>query len=140
MTVSEWRCSIKSNIGKQKNGSIKVKKWKSLSVKHTEKVIEFKRQNERMFRMKNMALKKKLKEKNAIKRCLLLYSYGVEVQKANQANISQNKIHKEKEELKLCTWRPKLNNYKNKNNKKISKNKNAKENKIKNDIKLDKRN
>ena len=39
-------------------------KWKSLSVKHTEKVIEFKRQNERMFRMKNMALKKKLKEKD----------------------------------------------------------------------------
>ena len=39
-------------------------KWKSLSEKHTEKVIEFKRQNERMFRMKNMALKKKLKEKD----------------------------------------------------------------------------
>ena len=35
-------------------------KWKSLSEKHTEKVIEFKRQNERMFRMKNMALKKQI--------------------------------------------------------------------------------
>ena len=39
-------------------------KWKSLSVKHSEKVIEFKKQNERMYRMKNMALKKKLKEKD----------------------------------------------------------------------------
>ena len=39
-------------------------KWKSLSEKHTEKVIEFKRQNERMYRMRNMALKKKLKEKD----------------------------------------------------------------------------
>ena len=88
---------------------------------------------------KQKNISKKIKVKNAIKRCLLLYSYGVEVQKANKANISQNKIHKEKEELKLCTWRPKLNNYKNKNNKKISKNKNPKENKIKNDIKLDKK-
>ena len=54
-------------------------------------------------------ISKKLKIKNSIKRSLLLYSYGVEVQKANKANISQNKIHKEQEELKLCTWRPKIN-------------------------------
>jgi hypothetical protein len=74
-------------------------------------------------------ISKKLKIKNSIKRSLLLYSYGVEVQKANKANISQNKIHKEQEELKLCTWRPKINNYKkiNKMNKiKIIKNKSDK--------------
>ena len=87
-------------------------------------------------KQKNIA--KKLKINNSIKRCLLLYSYGVEVQKANQANISQNKIHKEKEELKLCTWRPKINNYK-KNKKKITKNKKSTENKIKNGINVDKK-
>ena len=52
---------------------------------------------------------KKLKIKNSLKRSLLLYSYGLEVLKANKANVSQNKIHKEQEELKLCTWKPKLN-------------------------------
>ena len=82
-----------------------------------------------LYEEKQNNISKKIKIKNSIKRCLLLYSYGVEVQKANKANISQNKIHKEQEELKLCTWRPKLNNYKkiNKINKiKIIKNKSDK--------------
>ena len=52
---------------------------------------------------------KRQKIKNSIKRSLLLYSYGLEVKKANITNISQNKIHKEQEELKLCTWKPKIN-------------------------------
>ena len=65
-------------------------------------------------------INKKKKIKNSIKRSLLLYSYGLEVQKANKTNISQNKINKEQEELKLCTWKPKLNNYKrNKTNKSL---------------------
>ena len=58
-------------------------------------------------------MSKKLKIKNSLKRSLLLYSYGLEVLKANKVNVSQNKKHKEQEELKLCTWRPKL--YTNKN-------------------------
>ena len=73
---------------------------------------------------------KKLKIKNSLKRSLLLYSYGLEVLKANKANISQNKKNKEQEELKLCTWKPKLNNYR-----KISQNK---INKIKKENKIDK--
>ena len=58
-------------------------------------------------------MSKKLKIKNSLKRSLLLYSYGLEVIKANKANVSKNKEHKEQEELKLCTWRPKLNKNKN---------------------------
>ena len=58
-------------------------------------------------------ISKKLKIKNSLKRSLLLYSYGLEVLKANKANISQNKKLKEQEELKLCTWKPKLNKNKN---------------------------
>lgn len=88
-------------------------------------------------KQKNISKKKKIK--NSIKRCLLLYSYGVEVQKANQANISQNKLHKEKEELKLCTWMPKLNNYKKINKKKMMKNQKSNENKRKKELNLDKK-
>lgn len=65
-------------------------------------------------------LPKKERINNSIRRSILLYSYGLEVKKAKITNISQNKIKREKEELKLCTWRPKINNYKFK----LSKNKN----------------
>ena len=71
-----------------------------------------------LYKEEQSNISKKLKIKNSLKRSLLLYSYGLEVQKAKKTNISQNKIHKEQEELKLCTWKPKLNNYK-----KIKKNK-----------------
>ena len=70
-------------------------KWKSLSVKHTEKVIEFKRQNERMYRMKNMALKKKLKEKDEYL----------------QKNIEMNKrLRNEKEKEKVNLMKQKTEN------------------------------
>jgi hypothetical protein len=69
---------------------------------------------------------KRQKIKNSIKRSLLLYSYGLEVKKANNTNISQNKINKEKEELKLCTWKPKINNNKEIFVKKKANNKNNK--------------
>ena len=68
-------------------------------------------------------ISKKLKIKNSLKRSLLLYSYGLEVLKANKANISQNKIHKEQEELKLCTWKPKLNKCKKMTKSKVFANK-----------------
>ncbi len=64
---------------------------------------------------------KKIKVQKSIKRSILLYSYGLEVQRVNKTNISKNKLHKEVEELKLCTWKPKLNNYKNDKIKKITK-------------------
>ena len=73
---------------------------------------------------------KKLKIKNSLKRSLLLYSYGLEVLKANKANISQSKKNKEQEELKLCTWKPKLNNYRKISQDKIVINKIKKKNKI----------
>jgi len=70
-------------------------KWKSLSVKHTEKVIEFKRQNERMYRMRNMALKKKLKEKDEYL----------------QKNIEMNKrLRNEKEKEKVNLMKQKTEN------------------------------
>jgi hypothetical protein len=82
---------------------------------------------------------KKLKIKNSLKRSLLLYSYGLEVLKANKANIFQNEKNKEQEELKLCTWKPKLNNYRKISQKTISNKKKIKENKIKKiqEIKID---
>ena len=77
-------------------------------------------------------ISKKLKIKNSLKRSLLLYSYGLEVLKANKVNASQNKIHKEQEELKLCTWKPKLNKFKKLTKSKIF------ENKINNEYKSNK--
>ena len=64
-----------------------------------------------LYKEEQSNISKKLKVKNSLKRSLLLYSYDLEVQKAKKKNISQNKIHREQEELKLCTWKPKLNNY-----------------------------
>jgi len=59
-------------------------------------------------------LTKQQKIKKSMNRSLLLYSYGLEIQKSKIANISQHQLHKEKEELKCCTWKPKLNEYKQK--------------------------
>ena len=62
----------------------------------------------------NSQIKKK-KIKNSLKHSLLLYSYGLEQKKITQSNFIKNKLHKEKEELKLCTWKPTL--YKSNKNK-----------------------
>ena len=59
----------------------------------------------------NISKNKKIQD--SIKRIILLYSYGLELQKANRSNMSKNKTIKEQAELKLCTWKPKLNNYNN---------------------------
>ena len=61
-------------------------------------------------------ISKNKKIQNSIKRSILLYSYGLEVQKANKSNISKSKMIKEQEELKLCTWKPKITDYKTKSN------------------------
>ena len=57
-------------------------------------------------------ISKNKKSQNSIKRSILLYSYGLEVQKANRTNMSKSKMLKEQEELKLCTWKPKISIYK----------------------------
>jgi hypothetical protein len=53
--------------------------------------------------------RKKLKSKNAIIRCYGLYAYGVELQKAIQMNKKNNDIKKLKDDISLCTFRPKIN-------------------------------
>ena len=52
---------------------------------------------------------KRKKEKDSLKHSLLLYAYGLERKKINQDNYINYQLHKEKEELKLCTWKPELN-------------------------------
>ena len=56
---------------------------------------------------KQIKIKKK-KQRNSIKRSLLLYSYGLEQKKMTESIYNENKIKKEQEELKLCTWKPKI--------------------------------
>ena len=56
---------------------------------------------------KHIQIKRK-KQRNSIKRSLLLYSYGLEQRKMTESIYNENKIKKEQEELKLCTWKPKL--------------------------------
>ena len=56
---------------------------------------------------KNNKIKKK-RQRNSIKRTLLLYSYGLEQKKLTESIYNENKIKKEQDELKLCTWKPKL--------------------------------
>ena len=61
------------------------------------------------------------RSKKALLRCYGLYSYGVEIKKNIEYNKEQNDIRKKKDELSLCTFKPKINNKKlnfdeNKNN------------------------
>ena len=66
----------------------------------------------------NSQIKRK-KIKKSLKHSLFLYSIGLEQKKVTQNNYIKNKLHKEKEELKLCTWKPtihKLNQNKLNNN------------------------
>ena len=59
-------------------------------------------------------ISKNKKIQNSLKRSLLLYSYGLELQKAHKSNMSKNKTLKETAELKLCTWKPEITNYRTK--------------------------
>ena len=52
---------------------------------------------------------KKIKRKNALNRCLGLYSYGLELQKNLKLNKENNKIQKKKNDILLCPFKPKIN-------------------------------
>ena len=56
---------------------------------------------------KNKKMKKK-RQRNSIKRTQLLYSYGLEQRKMTESIYNENKIKKEQDELKFCTWKPRL--------------------------------
>ena len=58
--------------------------------------------------MKNEEIKK-IKRKNALNRCLGLYSYGLELQKNLKLNKENNEIQKKKNDISLCTFKPKIN-------------------------------
>ena len=52
---------------------------------------------------------KKIKRKNALNRCLGLYSYGLELQKNMKLNKENNEIQKRKNDDSCCTFKPKIN-------------------------------
>ena len=52
---------------------------------------------------------KKIKRKNALNRCLGLYSYGLELQKNMKMNKENSEIQKKKNDISLCTFKPKIN-------------------------------
>ena len=52
---------------------------------------------------------KKIKRKNALNRCLGLYSYGLELQKNLKLNKENNEIQKKKNDILLCPFKPKIN-------------------------------
>jgi hypothetical protein len=52
---------------------------------------------------------KKIKHKKAIMRCIGLYDYGVELQKTIKMNKQNRDIQKIKEDISLCTFKPKIN-------------------------------
>ena len=52
---------------------------------------------------------KKVKRKNALMRCLGLYSYGLELKKTMKKNIENNDKIKIDNDLSKCTFKPKLN-------------------------------
>ena len=52
---------------------------------------------------------KKIKSKNALIRCLGLYAYGLELQKTKKMNKENNDMKKRKDDLSLCTFKPKIN-------------------------------
>ena len=52
-----------------------------------------------------------LRKKNAMRRCLGLYAYGVEVKKAKMLNDENNKKERMKDEISPCTFRPKICKY-----------------------------
>ena len=52
-----------------------------------------------------------MRKKNAMNRCLGLYSYGVEVKKQKLLNDENNKKERIKDEISPCTFRPKISKY-----------------------------
>ena len=58
--------------------------------------------------MKNEEIKK-MKSKNALNRCLGLYSYGLELQKNMKLNKENNEKQKKKNDILLCPFKPKIN-------------------------------
>jgi len=52
---------------------------------------------------------KKIKRKNALNRCLGLFSYGLELQKNLKLNKENNEIQKKKNDILLCPFKPKIN-------------------------------
>ena len=61
-----------------------------------------------LYQEEQNSIMKKKKIKKSLKHSLLLYSYGLEQKRVTQSNYIENKLNKEKEELKLCTWKPSL--------------------------------
>ena len=61
-----------------------------------------------LYKEEQNSIIKKKQIKKSLKHSLLLYTYGLEQKKVIQNNFIKNKLHKEKEELKLCTWKPTL--------------------------------
>ena len=58
--------------------------------------------------IKNQEIKK-IKSKNALNRCLGLYSYGLELQKNMKLNKENSENERKKKDIKLCTFKPKIN-------------------------------
>ena len=58
--------------------------------------------------IKNQEIKK-IKSKNALNRCLGLYSYGLELQKNMKLNKENSENERKKNDIKLCTFKPKIN-------------------------------
>ena len=52
---------------------------------------------------------KKIKRKNALNRCLGLYSYGLELQKNMKLNKENSELQREKNDISSCTFKPKIN-------------------------------
>ena len=52
---------------------------------------------------------KKLKYKKALNRCLGLYKYGKELQKNLEMNKENNERQRKKNDISLCTFKPKIN-------------------------------
>jgi hypothetical protein len=55
--------------------------------------------------------KLKMRKKNAMNRCLGLYAYGVEIKKQKLLNNENNKKERIKDEISLCTFKPKICKY-----------------------------
>ena len=86
---------------------------------------------------------KKIKSKNALIRCYGLYAYGLELQKTIKMNKENGDIKKIKDDISLCTFKPKINkkvsyldenkiNYGEENTRLYQNNRNKKMRKIKN--------
>ena len=78
--------------------------------KSTEKYLEniYNKHPSFVEEMKEQELKK-IKSKNAILRCKRLYEYGLELEKEKKMNKKKNDYKKIKDDISLCTFKPKIN-------------------------------